>query len=395
MSAPRPTILIDATPLRTPSGIRGIGRYVFELMHGLEDVRDQWEADLRIVALEGLTRTGAAAIRDDLRAAADDAISDKGKIPNPTMRLRRQLWLGRACSKAGANLLHETEALGTPLRCPVPRLVTCYDLIPLRFPYRYLPTPLHYPLQWAKDWRRYATARRVVTISQRTRDDVIKILRMSPDRVEAVVTGIDLGRWASLDGTGDEAALAELGLRGRRFLLYVGYGDYRKNVEGMFGTLARVVRESEVELVWAGALDAKRKRKIEAQARDAGVREHVRLLGYVSDSVLAALFRGAVAHLFLSRLEGFGLSVAEAMAVGCPVIVARGSGADEVAGQAGIIVDPDDLEAAARGVLLLLRDEQTRSRYADACRRQVALFGRASMASGYIGAYRHALASGG
>jgi glycosyltransferase involved in cell wall biosynthesis len=391
MSTPcAPTVLIDATPLRTPSGVRGIGRYVFELLHGLHDERPVWKERLRIVALGSLGARGEVELSEDLAGTADRAIEQRGAIPNQTMRRRRQLWLGAAASKAGASLLHETEALGTPLYCPTPRLVTCYDLIPLHYPTHYLPTPAHFPLQWLKDWRRYARARRVVTISERTRDDVLRILKIPAGRVQAVLTGIDLQRWSNQPSDGDAGHLEALGLRPRSFLIYVGYGDFRKNAEGMFATLALARQRADVSLVWAGVLSKKLLAALTKKAKRAGVLEHVKFAGFVSDEALGALYRGSIAHLFLSRLEGFGLSVAEAMAVGCPVIVARASGADEVAGEAGFVVNPEDSRAAAEAVLAL-RDEAARTRAGEASRARVALFGRGVMARGYVEEYLRAL----
>jgi glycosyltransferase involved in cell wall biosynthesis len=389
MERSKKTVLIDATALRTPSGMRGIGRYVHGLLHGLAETRAAWSDRLRLVALSDLDTGGKPVLGDDLAEIADLAIAQRGTTKNPVMRRRRQLYLGRACKAAGADLLHETEALGTPLFPSVPRLVTCYDLIPLRYPAHYLPTRLHYPLQWGKDWRRYVTARRVITISERTRGDAIRILGVPPGRIEAVPTGIDLDSWASESGSADAERLAPLGLARSSFVVYVGYGDFRKNVDGMLATLARVRKKSDIDLVWAGSLGNKAG-KLENKVREAGLEGHVRFLGFVSDAVLAALFRTSIAHLFLSRLEGFGLSVAEAMAVGCPVVVARGSGADEVAGDAGLIVSPDDADAAAAAVLAMA-DPIERARRGAACRERARIFNQRTMAEGYVRGYERAL----
>jgi glycosyltransferase involved in cell wall biosynthesis len=368
MPPPRtPTVLIDATPLRTPSGVRGIGRYVYELLHGLRDERRNWEDRVRFVVLESLGARGQVELSDDLAGTADRAIEQRGAVPNSTMRRRRQLWLGAAATKAGADLLHQTEALGVPLACPVPRLVTCYDLIPLHYPRHYLPTPAHFPLQWVKDWRRYAGARRVVTISERTRDDVLRILKIPGERVQAVPTGIDLQRWSNQPADGDAEHLQALGLRPRSFLAYVGYGDFRKNAEGMFSTLAIARKQADLSLVWAGVLSKKLLGRLQKKAERAGVLAHVKFVGFVSDEALGALYRGSIAHL-----------------------VARGSGADEVAGEAGFVVGPDDSNAAAEAVLAL-RDEEQRTRAGETCRARVALFGRGVMARGYVDEYLRAL----
>ena len=95
----------------------------------------------------------------------------------------------------------------------------------------------------------------------------------------------------------------------------------------MMAALARARRDIDIELVWAGKLGRKVALRARTAARASGVESHVRFLGFVDETVLPTLYRAAVAHLFLSRLEGFGLTVVEAVACGCPVIVARASAA--------------------------------------------------------------------
>jgi glycosyltransferase involved in cell wall biosynthesis len=127
-------------------------------------------------------------------------------------------------------------------------------------------------------------------------------------------------------------------------------------------------------------------------ARASGVFEGVRFLGYVPDEDLAALYRRAGALLFLSRLEGFGLPVAEAMAASCPSIVARDSGSDEVAGDAGIAVDADDHRAAADAILSLTRFEESRKSLVTKGLARVSIFDRREMARAYVRSYQRALA---
>src|SRR5262249_45415596 len=154
----------------------------------------------------------------------------------------------------------------------------------------------------------------------------------------------DLARFSPVPDPRDAGVRAELGLGDRPFLLFVGGADWRKNAAGMFDVVAALGRRPGADapgLAWAGRVDERRRAEIIALAAERGVPDRVRLLGWVSDATLAALLRGAAALLFLSRAEGFGYPMVEAMASGCPVVCGRHPAAIEIAGDAAIAVDLD------------------------------------------------------
>jgi alpha-1,3-rhamnosyl/mannosyltransferase len=159
----------------------------------------------------------------------------------------------------------------------------------------------------------------------------------------------------------------------------------------MLRAIAEARRTTDVEFVWAGKFTARDLKKLRAYLRSEGVLDElptVRFVGYVSSEDLAVLYRNALAHLFVSRLEGFGISVAEAMASGCPVIVANGSGADEVGGDAVMKIDPGDHAAAARAIGRLANDPTERVRLTAAGLSRARVFDRATMARGYVNVWR-------
>ena len=129
----------------------------------------------------------------------------------------------------------------------------------------------------------------------------------------------------------------------------------------MIGGLSWAVRRSaDVHLAFAGRLEPFKVEAIRQLAGREGVSEYVHILGYVSDSDLRALYRGALAHLFVSRFEGFGYTVIEAMASGCPVITTHCGSLAEVAGDCAWLVDPDDREAIGEAIWELCSSEQKR-----------------------------------
>jgi alpha-1,3-rhamnosyl/mannosyltransferase len=115
------------------------------------------------------------------------------------------------------------------------------------------------------------------------------------------------------------------------------------------------------------------------------------LLGYVPDFELAALYRGAVAQLFVSHAEGFGYPVVEAMACGCPVITSDRSSTAEIAADAALLVDPESPDAIASAILELAASEQERSRFSGRGAARANRFSLERMADGTLEVYRRVI----
>ncbi len=384
------SVLLDATCLTGYSGTRGIGQVTSTLLEGLFATRDQWRERLSISVLQGISTFGGPVVTHDLA----EAIAKNGPGPiggNVPLLMGRRLRIPFAVS--GFQLLHQMEAFGTPLFDRIPRSVTCYDFIPLRFPADYLSGPIELAKTRAEARWRFGRAARIVCISERTKRDLMELVRPEASRVDVVSLGLNGSRWfETADAAVDQALLAALPLPSGPFLLYVGGADRRKNAEGMMATLAELGRRGRaMPLVWAGFLEEKHQLAVRALAEQEGVADQLHLLGFVDKEQLTALFRRATAHLFLSRIEGFGLSVAEAMAVGCPVVVAAGSGAEEVAGDSALTVSPDDSQESASAVLRLMDDADLRTKLVARGRARIHDCRAERMALGYVESWEKAL----
>jgi glycosyltransferase involved in cell wall biosynthesis len=355
------TILVDLTPLNTESRIRGTGRYVRQLAIGLSRLSESETRGLRLV---GLTRLGWTGDCD----TTDDLASYEGRPDKPTrgdhyrFTYHRRVGLFRAVRKIQADLVHLGDPNATPLfmgltRCK--KLVSCLDLIPQRFPEHYYTLRDGGPfIGRLIEKRRYRSADRVVAISDATAADLRTFLDVPDERIVRVYPGLDVEDWLAVSTRPpDRAVLGRLGFAERPFVLYVGDGDWRKNAEGMVGGVARArARGLEVDLAWAGKLDAQKQERITAAAVAAGVADRVHLLGFVPDDDLQMLYRGALANLFVSRAEGFGYPVVEAMACGCPVITTAAGSLSELTADAAICVDPEDHTAIGDAIVLLQQD---------------------------------------
>jgi glycosyltransferase involved in cell wall biosynthesis len=384
----RPKLLVDATPLRSHSGLRGIGRFVRDLLHGLSETQRDWEHALCIEAIATLEASGGYRVSSDLAAVAEEAFAARGTGGSWLMRARRTT-SGRVAQDSKCAAIHFTEALGLPADLRIPRVVTCYDLIPLRMPWQYGQSFGRSFFFRRRCLRDYGGAERVVAISEKTGREIEELLGLPRSKIDVVPLGLSLTRQRTAQPE-DATMLEAVGVV-RPYVLYVGYSDYRKNVEGMMAALAEARRTIDADLVWAGALPPSEQARVMRLARRAGVAEHVKLLGFVNDDRLDALYRRAVAHIFISRLEGFGFTVTEAMAAGCPVIVGEGSGSDEIAGSAAIRVNPEDFAAAGRHIVSLAKDPGLATKLASAGVERVKLFDRRRMARDYVTSYARAL----
>jgi glycosyltransferase involved in cell wall biosynthesis len=269
-----------------------------------------------------------------------------------------------------------------PAWCPAAPLKVFHDLAFERFPDAYRPAELAY-LRWTT--RRAARAcRTMVAVSEATRQDLVTLYGVDPERITVVYEGGGEAKPAAGDAAADAARLRRLGI-GAPFVLNVGRIEPRKN---QLTALAAVERLPGLLLVCAGAIQD------EAMAAQLDASPRCRVLGPVSDADRDLLYRRAEALLFPSLYEGFGLPVLEAMTHGLPVVATRTSSLPEVGGEAALYApDAHDGEAMAQALQRVRDDPALRKRLVAAGRRQAAKFSWDRCASGIADAVRRRLSS--
>jgi len=178
---------------------------------------------------------------------------------------------------------------------------------------------------------------------------------------------IAVGRegWSHALATGDtEAVLARYGLEAGKYLLLVGSLKPNKNL----GVVARALEQAPVP--WTVAVAGESDGRIFRDACQTG--DQLKMLGYVPDEDLGALYTHAAWLLFPSLYEGFGLPALEAMANGCPVIAAHAGSLPEVCGDAALYFDPRDAGALSALLAGPARDVALRERLRLAAARRLA-----------------------
>lgn len=396
-TAGKPRLLLDLTPLTTPGGARGIGRYTRELARGLADLPSDELEGIELLGLTSLSWSGAATFVGDFGSfLAQDKTLLLGSSDYYSWAYRQRLVLWRATRHIDAQAIHLCDPHATPRflnLAGTKKLVTCHDIVPTRFPEHYFgPKDGGATIGRWIEKQRYRSADLVIAVSDATRRDVCEVLGVADHRVTRVYNGVDLEHWAKEPNLSASEVLQRFGLTRQNYALYVGGSDWRKNIANMMGAVARVrAKGLPLELAWAGHLEPGHRARAQAMANDAGITDVVKFLGYVDDEQLSVLYRNASAHLFVSRLEGFGLTVVEAMASGCPVVTTHAGSLAEIAGDAALTVDPEDPDQIASALARVVQEPPLRQALIDRGRLRAPAFSRREQARATAAVYRRFL----
>ncbi|HUY35231.1 MAG TPA: glycosyltransferase family 1 protein, partial [Pirellulales bacterium] len=352
---------IDMLGNQSPSSRkRGIGRYVRGLVSNLLVRHPRHEYFLyHYPTLMGLDDTwpGRATMRTITPTPGDPTLRDTAcrlLMEDPD---RLDVYLVPSALECYRGFLPPSKPLDGPKMA-----VVIYDLIPALYQEQYLgPNDLLWAYHWAmRTVRRYDL---FLTISESTRADCLRLLGVPPERVTTIGTAGDADffvpdRRAVPDAATSER-LRELGVNAP-FVFYLSGDDERKNHKGLvaaFGLLPARLRETH-QLVITCHFAAEKEREIREAAQRHGVADRLLLTHYQPDEMTRLLYQRCAAFAFVSRYEGFGFPLLEALHCGAPVLAGRNSSQIEVVGDAGLLADVDDPHDLAAKLERLLVDRQ-------------------------------------
>ncbi|MFA5854260.1 MAG: glycosyltransferase family 1 protein [Patescibacteria group bacterium] len=274
-----------------------------------------------------------------------------------------QLFFPPLLRKEGVDLMHFPH-FNVPILTPCPFLVTIHDLILFRYPtkrattlnsvvYRLKYAAYHLTIRLAA--RR---ARRVIAVSEYTKQDIMKSLGVPEDKITVTYEASDAVRTS---GTGNiDLAAKKIS---KPYFLYVGNAYPHKNLERLLEVFKKLLKEGiEAQLVLVGKMDYFYNR-LKKEAEQLGLlKENDTLFyGYATEDELAELYRSARVYVFPSLLEGFGLPPLEAMRYGTPVAAADSSCLPEVLGDAATYFSPEDPLSMADAMKRAYSDEALRA----------------------------------
>jgi alpha-1,3-rhamnosyl/mannosyltransferase len=348
-------IALDATPLTIPSG--GERRYT-----------------------EELTRALARAFADDEFWLLSDQKFDlpdgvpanvhSGGGPRSVLERRWWMWgLQSEIARLGIDVFHGTD-FAVPYLPVRPSVMTLHDLSP------WMDKSWHVDADRVKKRApillRLGLATLVITPSEAVRKQAIERFRITPDRVVAIPHAA-AKHFRPMARAGNH----------RPYLLYVGTIEPRKNVKLIIDTWREIRKTHPIDLILAG-----RRRE---DSPEIPAEPGLQLVGLVPEGELASFYSGALACLYPSYYEGFGLPVLEAMQCGAPVIASNAPAISEVAGDAAILLNPTDQRAWVNAVQALIENPERRRDLSEKALARAAQFSWTKTAERTHEVYRQAI----
>lgn len=360
-------IALDATPLQRDAGTGGLTRYTSQLVAALARVFPE----------------------DEYILVSDQPFEMPCHAPNlsagfrPRNVMERRWWtygLQRELKRRSAEIFHGVN-FAVPFPATVPAALSIHDLSPWA-------TRQNHP-EWVDDvWRvrtarvrkrvpwmiRSGAAKHVITLSEAIRSEAIRFFRLDGGRVTAVPL-------AAADHFRPQPAVRNV----NPYFLFAGMFEARKNVGAILAAWSALRESFDVDLVIAGP----RREEFPLPAAAPGLI----LRGEVSESELVSLYSGALALVYPSHYEGFGLPVLEAMQCGTPVILSRDPALVETAGDAALYAEGRETGEICRAMRALMENPGLRAVLRSRSLARAALFTWDRTARATHGVYRRMLAT--
>ncbi|NQT18020.1 MAG: glycosyltransferase [Planctomycetes bacterium] len=426
-------VLVDVSKL-LDTRIDGIRRYVQELLRAMLPIADQrsetWKIDVRFgpsgtfplleVAddvrrgqppLERIHRLFRTDNENPLHACKERLSKMAGRLDREVVRETMRMHYLKTCrslQKRWRRLQQVKESVFPSEESPR------YDLVHLTLPntwefYRDLDAPLLTTVhdlshkacpqfQAASNNRSLAAGLRFaesvdsdyVADSQSTKDQMVELLGLDPERIAVVHLACDSERFQPIVRTDQfDRVRQKYGIPDGPYVLSLGTLEPRKNLINTVRAFALLTEEAPhlgANLVIAGSFGWGDAEELEEAIRAC---PRVQAIGYVDDRDLPALYSGAAAFSYVSYYEGFGLPLLEAMACGAATVYGNVSSMPEIVGDAGLSVSPDDVQEIKTRLRQLLEDEELRNRLSASAVVRSLDFSWEKVAEETFGCYEH------
>jgi len=243
-----------------------------------------------------------------------------------------------------------------PRFCPIKSVVTVHDLAYLTHPQDFRQKDF----QQLKNWTKYSVnqADKVIAVSENTKKDLKKFYRLPAEKISVVYNGYDRNRFHLNLSAGETKKVQKKYHLPEKYLAFLGTLQPRKNIKSLIKAMPAVSQKfPETKLVIIGKKGWLYS-DIFSLIENLNLKKSVVFTGFAPDEDVPYLLQGAQLFILPSLYEGFGITVAEAMACGTPVLVSKVSSLPEVAGQAGLFIEnPQDEKEIGRKINKILGDK--------------------------------------
>ena len=263
-----------------------------------------------------------------------------------------------------------------PWISPVPTVISIMDLSFLHFPGLFNKKDLYQLTNWTS--RSAQTSKKIFTISEFSKNDIIKTYKVSEESVVVTYPGVKELEVENLK----LRSMDELKKRykiSKPYILFVGTLQPRKNIARLIEAFSKLKVEN-IELIIIGKKGWLYEEILEAPKKF-GVEPGVKFLDFVGDEDLISFYKNAKCFVLPSLYEGFGLPVLEAMRQGCPVLISNVSSLPEAGGDAAVYFDPEDVDDIASKIEKVLSDENLQKEMVEKGYNQIKKFSWAQTAS--------------
>jgi glycosyltransferase involved in cell wall biosynthesis len=236
----------------------------------------------------------------------------------------------------------------------VKSVITVHDLIFMRFPefYNRIDSKIYY----RKLIHACHVSDHIIAISQQTKQDLIELLKISPDKISVIYQGCNPNFWNRSNDDLNQEVRIKYNLP-ERYLLYVGTIEERKNLLGLVKALD--IKNINIPLVVIGRKAENYFPKVQNYISSHNLRNII-FPGHIRNQDLPEVYQNAECFIYPSLFEGFGIPLLEALVSGVPVISSKGGCFSEAGGPGSIYVDPHNSDEIGEAILRVLNDKDLR-----------------------------------
>jgi len=369
---------------RAFNNFTGLGNYARFTINALNKYYPDNELLLYTPTVQEHTESSAFLRKYNNQTIFPSGLYAKGILQN----VWRSARIFNDATRQGANIFHGlSNELPSGNALSTKKIVTIHDLIFLRYPHFY--PFIDRNIYKRKFKKACLLADKLIAVSEQTKHDIIEFFSIESDKIVVVYQGVHDNYKVEI-GTQRMAHLSnEYGLH-RPYLLYVGSIEERKNALQLvkaFKAFKRLNPTDESLLLIVGK-KTKYQQAVEQEINESKLREDVRILNQVPFGNLPFLYKGAMAAIYPSSTEGFGIPILESLHMKTPVLAGNGAAMKEAGARHALYIEPHDIEQFAEKINQLVTDKDLTEKLLTGVDTHLAKFSANKIASDLMDVYQ-------